>query len=108
MHWETPADYWALNDSVEAQQEALRRLVRDPEEAERLSEIGMDFIRAYRTQERMDAEIDALLTSANFPPLLAHNHDTARVGSPALLTRSPLASPARSRCKRHLQLPDSL
>ena len=63
MDQEMPTDYWALNDSIEAQQEALRRLVRDREPAERLAEIGMDFIRTYRTQERMDAEIGALLAS---------------------------------------------
>ena len=63
MDQEMPKDYWALNDSIEAQQEALRRLVRDREPAERLAEIGMDFIRTYRTQERMDAEIGALLAS---------------------------------------------
>jgi hypothetical protein len=63
MDEEMPAEYWALHDDQDVQREALRRLVRDKDGAETLSRVGVDFIRSYRTKDRMDGEIEALLGS---------------------------------------------
>lgn len=58
---EMPDEYSALTDDTEARIEALHRLLMDKHYAMDCSQMGLDLIATYRTQARMDRDVEAFL-----------------------------------------------
>ena len=61
MREEMPPEYWALSDDLRRMAEASRRLCESADGAQELSQMGLDYVRKYRSAARMDETIRDLV-----------------------------------------------
>jgi len=59
---EMSPEYWALSDDLRHMAEASRRLCERPDGAQELSQMGLDYVRKYRSAARMDETIRDLVS----------------------------------------------
>ena len=62
MEDELPAEYWGLRHNLKAMRDSAVRVCEDESGARELSSLGLEYIRRYRTKDRMDDSIAEMLS----------------------------------------------